>query len=142
MTIRRIRLIRVQFLLRYFSDDFRSARFTGRHYIEKGIKSMHETLLTAKEAAQFLQIAEATLYRKAKSGEIPTLRFGRELRFRKTTLNRWLEQKANGENGDRKKVKSSFLKFAGMFNDYANEMDEITKEAYENRRRFRTRRVA
>ena len=49
------------------------------------------SLLTVQEAAARLTLAPKTLYRLAASGRIPYVRLGRNVRFRREDLDRWLE---------------------------------------------------
>jgi excisionase family DNA binding protein len=51
-----------------------------------------EPLLTASEAAHLLRCHEKTVQALARAGEIPTLRFGKYWRFRKSSLDAWVEQ--------------------------------------------------
>lgn len=50
----------------------------------------HE-VLTAEEAAAYLCIARATLYRLAAKGEIPAVKVGRVWRFSRQLLDGWVE---------------------------------------------------
>ena len=58
-------------------------------------------VLTAEEAAAYLRIARATLYRLAAKGEIPAVKVGRVWRFSRPLLDEWLEarMRANLEGG-------------------------------------------
>jgi excisionase family DNA binding protein len=47
-------------------------------------------VLTARQAAEFLQTSRDTLIRKARAGQIPAAKLGREWRFRKSDLDAWL----------------------------------------------------
>ncbi len=49
-----------------------------------------QEVMTAKQAAEFLQTSRDTLIRKARAGEVPAAKFGREWRFRKADLDAWL----------------------------------------------------
>ncbi len=56
---------------------------------------MNETgLLTAEQAADYLQISLATLYEKTSNRKIPHNKVGKLLRFRKSELDRWIETKS------------------------------------------------
>lgn len=46
--------------------------------------------LTAQQAADLLQTSRDTLIRKARAGEIPAAKLGREWRFRAADLDAWL----------------------------------------------------
>jgi excisionase family DNA binding protein len=48
-------------------------------------------VLTAEEAAAYLRIARATLYRLAAKGEIPAVKVGRVWRFSRQLLDEWIE---------------------------------------------------
>ena len=47
-------------------------------------------IMTAGQLAQYLQLDEQTVYRKAKRGEIPVVRIGKTLRFKKDLIDGWL----------------------------------------------------
>ncbi|MEN6305131.1 MAG: helix-turn-helix domain-containing protein [Armatimonadia bacterium] len=47
-------------------------------------------MLTADQAADFLQTSRDTLLRRARAGKIPAAKLGREWRFRKSELDAWL----------------------------------------------------
>ncbi len=50
-------------------------------------------ILTVAEVAEYLRINPQTVYRKAKAGELPAVRIGRAIRFRRTELDAWLKSK-------------------------------------------------
>ena len=47
-------------------------------------------LLSAVQLAEYLSLKPVTVRRKAKKGEIPTIRIGNRLRFNKQQIDRWL----------------------------------------------------
>ena len=47
-------------------------------------------VMTASQLADYLQLDEQTIYRKAKRGEIPVVRIGKTLRFKKDLIDGWL----------------------------------------------------
>lgn len=49
-------------------------------------------VMTVSEVAQYLRVNPQTVYRKAKAGELPALRIGRAIRFRKTELDASLKK--------------------------------------------------
>jgi len=53
-------------------------------------------LLTVKEVAEYLSVKPVTVRRKAKNGEIPSVRIGNRIRFDKQQINRWLQQRTTG----------------------------------------------
>lgn len=50
------------------------------------------TLMTTEQTAAFLQLAPWTVRRKARDGQIPVLRIGRQWRFDPDRLREWLAQ--------------------------------------------------
>jgi excisionase family DNA binding protein len=59
-----------------------------------------DRLLTAEDVAQILGMRTDFIYRLAREGRIPHLRFGRTLRFRAEAIETWLEEQERG-NGRR-----------------------------------------
>ena len=51
-----------------------------------------EDLSSAAEAAELLRVHEKTLQALARAGKVPCVRLGRYWRFRKATLNAWVER--------------------------------------------------
>ncbi|MCK4852475.1 MAG: helix-turn-helix domain-containing protein [Candidatus Omnitrophica bacterium] len=56
----------------------------------KNIKELRE-IMTVKQLADYLQINELTIYKKVRIGEIPSIKMGRILRFKKEIIDKWLE---------------------------------------------------
>jgi excisionase family DNA binding protein len=54
-------------------------------------------IMTTQEVAEYLRLAEATVYRLAQSGEIPAVKVGRAWRFKKTLIDEWFRQEANAQ---------------------------------------------
>ena len=52
-------------------------------------------LITIKEVADFLQIAEKTIYRLAAEGKIPAFKVGGSWRFKRKEIEDWLEKQRN-----------------------------------------------
>ena len=50
-------------------------------------------LMTADEVARYLRISKASIYRLVKDKKIPVSSIGRQLRFRKDSIDRWLSKK-------------------------------------------------
>lgn len=48
-------------------------------------------VLTLKQAAELLQLCTLTVSKLAKAGKIPHQKIGREYRFARTTLMRWID---------------------------------------------------
>lgn len=48
-------------------------------------------IMTVRQLAEYLQINELTIYKKVKLGEIPTVKVGKIIRFKRDIIDRWLE---------------------------------------------------
>ncbi|MCX6546268.1 MAG: response regulator [Acidobacteria bacterium] len=55
---------------------------------------MDDVFLTTEEVLEYLQVNLRTVYRLIKAGKIPAVRVGRQWRFRKTDIDRWLTTQA------------------------------------------------
>ncbi len=55
-----------------------------------------EEVLTASEVAQLLGFHQVTLYSWARRGKIPNYKIGSAIRFRKSELERWLQERRRG----------------------------------------------
>ncbi len=51
---------------------------------------MYQEVMTAEQLAKYLQLDEQTVYRKARTGEIPAVHIGKALRFKKDVIDGWL----------------------------------------------------
>ncbi len=60
--------------------------------MKKKLKDSPE-ILTVKQLADYLQMDEHTIYRLAKNGKIPAMKIGAEWRFKKTLIDKWIEDK-------------------------------------------------
>ncbi len=61
-------------------------------------------VLTIQELASYLKIPKSTLYKLVREGKIPSQKIGRHWRFRKGTIDRWLDEARPDEaepGGDR-----------------------------------------
>jgi excisionase family DNA binding protein len=48
--------------------------------------------MTVDELADYLQLNRQTIYRKVRAGQIPAIRIGKVLRFKKEVIDSWLRQ--------------------------------------------------
>lgn len=53
----------------------------------------NDEILTISELAQYLKVKPLTVYRWVKAGKIPTIHLDRNLRFRKSSVDKWLNKK-------------------------------------------------
>lgn len=49
--------------------------------------------MTIEELAAYLQVAKSTLYKLAQEGKVPGQKVGKHWRFKKDTIDRWLERR-------------------------------------------------
>jgi excisionase family DNA binding protein len=50
-------------------------------------------ILTIEELSAYLKIPKSTLYKLVREGKVPSQKVGRHWRFRKETIDRWLDEK-------------------------------------------------
>ena len=50
-------------------------------------------VMTIDELADYLKIPKSTLYKLAQEGKVPGQKVGRHWRFRKETVDRWLDER-------------------------------------------------
>lgn len=53
---------------------------------------MTDEILTLKEVADYLKLAEKTAYRLAAEGKLPGFKVGGSWRFKRTDLEKWIEE--------------------------------------------------
>lgn len=60
---------------------------------------MPEEIMTLKEVAEYLKLAEKTAYRLAAEGKLPGFKVGGSWRFKRADVERWIEeQKSRNAN--------------------------------------------
>ncbi len=55
---------------------------------------MNTDVMTVSEVAEYLRVNPQTVYRRAKAGQLPAVRIGRAIRFRKSELDEWMKTAA------------------------------------------------
>ncbi|GAA6168451.1 methylation-associated defense system helix-turn-helix domain-containing protein MAD1 [Sessilibacter corallicola] len=56
---------------------------------------MTEQILTLKEVAAYLKLAEKTAYKLAAAGKLPGFKVGGSWRFKETDIDKWIEKQKN-----------------------------------------------
>jgi excisionase family DNA binding protein len=56
-------------------------------------KRDEKEIMTAKELAKYLSFSKNWVYRQVEAGEIPGVRLGGNWRFKKSIIDKWLENK-------------------------------------------------
>ncbi len=54
---------------------------------------MNDEIMTLKELAKYLKLAEKTAYRLAAEGKLPGFKVGGSWRFKADDIERWIEEK-------------------------------------------------
>lgn len=63
---------------------------------------MPDQILTLKQVAEYLQLAEKTAYRLAADGKLPGFKVGGSWRFKQQDLDAWIEQQKQNTTEDDK----------------------------------------
>ena len=58
---------------------------------------MSDEILTLKEVAEYLKLAEKTAYRLALAGKLPGFKVGGSWRFKREDVLQWIEEQKNRE---------------------------------------------
>jgi excisionase family DNA binding protein len=66
------------------------------------METLEKEIMTAQEVAEYLRLAEATVYKLAQAGDIPAVKVGRAWRFKKNMLDEWFrdESRRQSQAGD------------------------------------------
>ncbi|MFH1836809.1 MAG: helix-turn-helix domain-containing protein [Candidatus Omnitrophota bacterium] len=57
---------------------------------------MASGVMTVEEVADYLKMKVVTIYKHAQEGKIPAFKVGSKWRFKKDTIERWIEKQENG----------------------------------------------
>ncbi len=58
----------------------------------------NDEILTLKEVAQLLKVAEKTVYTMAQNQELPAFKVRGQWRFRREDIDRWIDQQTEKKN--------------------------------------------
>ena len=76
-----------------------------------GSNSAQNELLTLSEACEFLHLAKQTVYGLTSKNEIPHIKKGKNLRFRRSDLNNWLKE---GDRNVKIEVQPDKMKYLAL----------------------------
>ena len=62
-----------------------------------------DTVFTVQELASYLRMKPVTIYKHAKAGKLPCFKVGANWRFKKSTIDRWISEQEEHEQGGRGK---------------------------------------
>ena len=65
----------------------------------RAIHAMTDQILTLKEVAAYLKLAEKTAYKLAAADKLPGFKVGGSWRFKKEDIDRWIEEQKNTNKG-------------------------------------------
>jgi excisionase family DNA binding protein len=63
-----------------------------------GRQSPDHEILTLEEVAEYLRLKPQTIYKWAQERRIPAVKLGKEWRFRRSILDRWLDEQMLSED--------------------------------------------
>jgi excisionase family DNA binding protein len=85
--------------------------------MERTLESLRGGVMTAHQIAAYLQISEGRVYELARRGEMPGAKIGRQWRFKREHIDRWLDGLTR--SGDlRAKEERAKVRSAGMPDGY------------------------
>lgn len=58
---------------------------------------MNDEIMTLKEVAEYLKLAEKTAYRLAAEGKLPGFKAGGNWRFKQSDIEKWIEENKKGQ---------------------------------------------
>ena len=61
--------------------------------------AMNDQILTLKEVAVYLKLAEKTAYKLAAAGKLPGFKVGGSWRFKREDIDRWIEEQKSTNKG-------------------------------------------
>jgi excisionase family DNA binding protein len=68
--------------------------------ISKEVMAMQTSVMTVEELADYLKMKTVTIYKHAQGGKLPAFKVGSKWRFKKETIDKWIEgqERGVGEN--------------------------------------------
>lgn len=59
--------------------------------MERTLESLRGGIMTASQVSAYLQVSEGRVYELARRGEMPAVRIGRQWRFKREHIDKWLD---------------------------------------------------
>lgn len=66
----------------------------------------YQEIMTVEEVAAYLRLKPQTIYKWAQEKRIPAAKLGKEWRFRRSVVDRWLDEQMMGEDSAFKHLRS------------------------------------
>ncbi len=73
----------------------------------------NDEMLTIEEVADYLKLKPQTIYKWAQSGKIPGAKFGKEWRFRRSLIEKWIDSHIEAAPNPDKKLAAPQKKTSG-----------------------------
>jgi excisionase family DNA binding protein len=64
---------------------------------DNGRKAIANEIMTLEEVAEYLRLTPQTIYKWAQERRIPAAKLGKEWRFRRSVIDRWLDEQMLGD---------------------------------------------
>lgn len=58
------------------------------------MKEKENKIMTVKQVAEYLQMDEHTIYKLARSGQVPAIKIAGQWRFKKDVIDNWISEKS------------------------------------------------
>ena len=58
------------------------------------MKEKEKEIMTVKQVAEYLQMDEHTIYKLARSGQIPSIKIAGQWRFKKEVIDKWISEES------------------------------------------------
>ena len=62
----------------------------------------NDEIMTVEDVARYLKLKPQTIYKWAQTGKIPAAKFGKEWRFKKSLIDKWIDAKFDGAAAGKK----------------------------------------
>lgn len=69
--------------------------------MERTLESLRGGVMTANQVAAYLQVSEGRVYELARRGEMPAVRIGRQWRFKREHIDKWLDSLSRSKGSGR-----------------------------------------
>ena len=77
-------------------DTIGAEKFQDPSFTAKG-EPRAEVALTIEELADYLKLKPQTIYKWAQTGKIPGAKFGKEWRFRRSLIEKWIDSRISSQ---------------------------------------------
>jgi len=61
-------------------------------------------IMSLNELAEYFRTPKSTLYKLSEAGKVPSFKVGKELRFKRASIDRWIEQQEKAKKKTRRSI--------------------------------------